>query len=122
MEDFNFLELWDIYNPLLTKTQREISNLYFNCDLSLAEIAEEKGCSRQSVSDCLQKCRKQLKGYEEKLQIFKKLTELSTAQELRLKEVSAWAERLSFTEREALQQILSKDRTEEVKKAMQENA
>ena len=69
MEDLHFMRLWDRYSPLLTETQREITNLYFNFDLSLAEIAEEKGCSRQSVSDCLNKCRKQLEEYEEKLHL-----------------------------------------------------
>ncbi len=66
-DDLHFLRLWDLYSPLLTPTQREITDLYFNYDLSLGEIAEQKGVSRQSVSDCLQKCRKQLEGYEEKL-------------------------------------------------------
>ena len=70
-DDLLFLSLLDLYSPLLTPTQREITDLYFNYDLSLAEIAEEKGVSRQSVSDCLQKCRKQLETYEEKLK-FKK--------------------------------------------------
>ncbi|MDE6676690.1 MAG: DNA-binding protein [Clostridia bacterium] len=69
MEDLHFMRLWDRYSPLLTDIQREITNLYFNFDLSLAEIAEEKGCSRQSVSDCLNKCRKQLEEYEEKLHL-----------------------------------------------------
>ena len=66
-DDLFFLQLWDLYSSLLTETQREISNLYFNYDLSLGEIAEQKGVSRQSVSDCLQKCRKQLESYEDKL-------------------------------------------------------
>ena len=66
-DDLHFLRLWDLYSPLLTETQREISNLYLNYDLSLGEIAEQKGVSRQSVSDCLQKCRKQLESYEDKL-------------------------------------------------------
>ena len=66
-DDLHFLRLLDQYSPLLTATQREITDLYFNYDLSLGEIAEEKGVSRQSVSDCLQKCRKQLEKYEEKL-------------------------------------------------------
>ena len=66
-DDLQFLKLWDLYSPLLTATQREITDLYFNYDLSLAEIAEQKGVSRQSVSDCLQKSRKQLEKYEEKL-------------------------------------------------------
>jgi predicted DNA-binding protein YlxM (UPF0122 family) len=66
-DDLHFLRLWDMYSPLLTATQQEIADLYFNYDLSLGEIAEQKGVSRQSVSDCLQKSRKQLESYEDKL-------------------------------------------------------
>ena len=66
-DDLLFLQLWDLYSPLLTKNQREVTDLYFNYDLSLAEIAEQKGVSRQSVSDCLNKCRKQLEEYDKKL-------------------------------------------------------
>ncbi|MBQ8657542.1 MAG: hypothetical protein IJ506_00215 [Clostridia bacterium] len=66
-DDLNFLRLWDLYSPLLTEKQREITDLYFTYDLSLGEIAEEKGVSRQSVSDCLAKTRKQLETYEQKL-------------------------------------------------------
>ena len=66
-DDVKFLQLWDLYSPLLPATQREITDLYFNYDLSLGEIAEQKGVSRQSVSDCLQKSRKQLESYEDKL-------------------------------------------------------
>ena len=76
-DDLHFLRLWDLYSPLLTATQREISDLYFNYDLSLGEIAEQKGVSRQSVSDCLQKCRKQLEAYEEKLHFSKMVEGLS---------------------------------------------
>lgn len=76
-DDLHFLRLWDLYSPLLTATQREITDLYFNYDLSLGEIAEQKGVSRQSVSDCLQKCRRQLESYEQKLQFDKALTDLS---------------------------------------------
>ncbi len=75
-DDLHFLRLWDLYSPLLTKTQREITDLYFNYDLSLAEIAEQKGVSRQSVSDCLQKSRRQVEEYEEKLGFAKILAEL----------------------------------------------
>ena len=76
-DDLHFLRLWDLYSPLLTATQQEITDLYFNYDLSLGEIAEQKGVSRQSVSDCLQKCRKQLERYEEKLRFSNALDELS---------------------------------------------
>ena len=76
-DDLHFLQLWDVYSPLLTATQREITDLYFNYDLSLGEIAEQKGVSRQSVSDCLQKSRKQLETYEEKLGFNRVYSELS---------------------------------------------
>ncbi len=76
-DDLKFLRLWDLYSPLLTATQREITDLYFNFDLSLGEIAEQKGVSRQSVSDCLQKCRKQLEIYDEKLKFTQALDELA---------------------------------------------
>ena len=69
MKDLQFMRLWDRYSPLLTETQREMTDLYFNYDLSLSEIAEEKGCSRQGVSDCLNICRKKLEEYEEKLHL-----------------------------------------------------
>lgn len=75
-EDLAFIRLLDIYSPLLTATQREIADLYFNYDLSLGEIAEQKGVSRQSVSDCLQKCRKQVEKYEEKLGFLKTVDEM----------------------------------------------
>lgn len=77
-DDLHFLRLLDLYSPLLTATQREISDLYFNYDLSLGEIAEQKGVSRQSVSDCLQKCRKQLENYEEKLGFARTVDELQS--------------------------------------------
>ena len=67
MADLRFMRLLDRYSSLLTDTQREITNLYYNYDLSLAEIAEEKNCSRQSVSDCLSICRKNIEWYEENL-------------------------------------------------------
>ncbi len=89
-EDLDFLRLWDLYSPLLTKTQREITDLYFNYDLSLAEIAEAKGVSRQSVSDCLAKCRKQFEEYEKKLGFVSALDELSNEYSAYMTTVSRW--------------------------------
>ena len=76
-KDEFILRLWDVYSPLLTEHQRDITNLYFNYDFSLTEIAEERNISRQSVSDCLKKCRKQLEFYEEKLGFLKIYDELN---------------------------------------------
>ena len=92
-DDLHFLRLWDLYSPLLTATQREITDLYFNYDLSLGEIAEQKGVSRQSVSDCLQKCRKQLEKYDEKLGFDNMLTESSREYSVYMTAVERWIEK-----------------------------
>ncbi len=92
-DDLHFLRLWDLYSPLLTPTQRELADLYFNYDLSLGEIAEQKGVSRQSVSDCLQKCRKQLEKYEEKLKFAKTLDGLTLEYSLYMTAVNRWIEK-----------------------------
>ncbi len=92
-DDLHFLRLWDMYSPLLTATQKEITDLYFNYDLSLGEIAEQKGVSRQSVSDCLQKCRKQLEKYEEKLGFLQALDDLSHEYSAYMTEVERFIQR-----------------------------
>lgn len=107
--DLHFLKLWDLYQPLLTETQREVTDLYFNCDLSLAEIAEQRGCSRQSVSDCLGKCRRQMEAYEEKLHFVQILSD-TEEKRARLEEgIRRWAEGagLSEEQRRALAQVIS---------------
>ncbi|MBE7080552.1 MAG: DNA-binding protein [Clostridiales bacterium] len=92
-DDLHFLRLWDTYSPLLTATQKEITDLYFNYDLSLGEIAEQKGVSRQSVSDCLQKCRKQLEKYEDKLHFLQALDDLSHEYSAYMTEVERFVEK-----------------------------
>lgn len=97
-DDIRFLRLWDLYSPLLTKTQREITDLYFNYDLSLGEIAEQKGVSRQSVSDCLGKCRKQLEEYDGKLGFSKALDELSQEYSAYMTAVGRWIAKMKSEE------------------------
>ncbi len=101
-DDLHFLKLWDLYSPLLTATQREITDLYFNYDLSLGEIAEQKGVSRQSVSDCLQTCRKQLEKYEAQLKFSSQMEELSTEYAAYKARVERWMES-ALTEEERTQ-------------------
>lgn len=91
-DDLHFLRLWDLYSPLLTETQREITDLYFNYDLSLGEIAEQKGVSRQSVSDCLRKSRKQLEEYDERLKFDKALTDVAREYSAYMTTVERWME------------------------------
>lgn len=59
--------LYDFYGALLTDRQREIYEDTVYHDLSLAEIAENRGISRQGVSDMLKRSTKTLAEYEEKL-------------------------------------------------------
>lgn len=56
-----------LYGALLTDRQREMFEDYFGLDLSLGEIAELRGVSRQAVKDALSHAEKQLAFYEEKL-------------------------------------------------------
>ena len=105
-DDLRFLQLWDLYSPLLTETQREITDLYFNYDLSLGEIAEQKGVSRQSVSDCLGKCRKQLEKYDEKLGFLKMLTNLSREYSAYMTEVERFIKEQNSPATQALKETL----------------
>ncbi len=60
-------QLYDFYNALLTEKQRDCLNMHYLQDLSLAEIAEEFGVSRQAVHDILRRAEQTLEEYEEKL-------------------------------------------------------
>ena len=64
--------LYDFYGELLTEHQREIYEDFVLNDLSLGEIAQEKGISRQGVHDLIKRCDKLLLGYEEKLGLFQR--------------------------------------------------
>ncbi len=64
--------LMDFYKPLLTEKQRNIMELYFDDDLSLAEIAELNNTSRQAIHDLIKRCYKQLLTYENKLNLLQK--------------------------------------------------
>ena len=44
-------------------------------DLSLSEIAEEQGISRQGVHDLIRRCNRIMEEYEEKLQLIRKFSE-----------------------------------------------
>ncbi|MCG3090129.1 putative DNA-binding protein [Sporosarcina cyprini] len=64
--------LFDFYQSLLTDKQRLYMQLYYLDDLSLGEIAEEYGVSRQAVYDNVRRTESMLEDYEEKLNLFSK--------------------------------------------------
>lgn len=59
--------LLDFYGPLLTSHRQEVLRLYCEEDLSLQEIADQLAITRQGVFDALNKARRQLNDYEDKL-------------------------------------------------------
>lgn len=64
--------LYDFYGQLLTEKQQEVLQLYYSHDLSLGEIAEQLGVSRQAVYDTIKRTEKLLYEYEEKLGLVRK--------------------------------------------------
>ncbi len=61
--------LYDFYGELLTKHQQEIYESVVYDNLSLGEIAEAEGVSRQAVHDIVKRCDRILQGYEDKLRL-----------------------------------------------------
>ena len=68
--------LYDFYGELLNDHQKEIYEAYVLEDLSLKEIADEKGISRQGVSDLIHRCTDTLEGYESKLHLIERFSSI----------------------------------------------
>ena len=66
-KDLGFSILLDYYGMVLTEKQRNILTEYYNDDLSLAEIAENYGITRQGVRDAIKHGENALKELEEKV-------------------------------------------------------
>ncbi len=80
--------LLDFYGEMLTKKQRDFLDLYYNEDLSLSEIAENEGITRQGVRDAIKRAEAQLTDMESKLQLSKRFETLRNG----LEEISTCAE------------------------------
>ena len=70
--------LFDYYGALLSNKQRECFDLYYNEDLSLSEIAELQGISRQGAWDNIKHAEEKLREIEEKTGLIARVTELES--------------------------------------------
>lgn len=104
--------LYDFYGELLTKHQQKIYEDAVYNDLSLSEIAEECGISRQGVHDLIKRCNNILEDYENKLHLVERfhrikekvsrINELVEAQELDHSRMKAEIKQISEEILEAL--------------------
>ena len=81
--------LFDFYGELLTEHQRSVYEDAVYRDMSLGEIAQERGISRQGVHDLIKRCDRILQEYESKLHLVERFT--------RAKKTVAEIERLTLS-------------------------
>lgn len=68
-KDLRVSVLLDYYAPMLTDKQKDVIDLYYNEDLSLSEIAEHEGITRQGVRDSIKRGEQTLYDMEEKFHL-----------------------------------------------------
>lgn len=112
MQKLEYIQLLDCYGKLLTENQQEILKMYYGFDLTLSEIAEQKGVSRQSVSEAITKSKRQLEEFEEKLGFVRTVKELKDSKDKLIRDVLDWTEKetsLDGEEKRKLAQLLNRE-------------
>lgn len=79
--------LFDFYGELLSEKKREAASLYFNEDLSLSEIAQHMGITRQGVGDLIRRSESELYEFEDKLGLYSRFEAINTSAE-KIRELS----------------------------------
>lgn len=96
--------LFDFYGELLTEHQRRIYEDVVYNDMSLGEIAEEQGISRQGVHDLVRRCDRILQGYENTLHLVERFSKAKETVS-RIEQLTVDSEEDSVQIRENLVQI-----------------
>ena len=120
-KDLKVALLLDFYGDVLSDRHREMMELYYADDLSLAEIAESEGISRQGVRHILKTAEDHLRFLEERLGLAAQFEELKkTAEEMEklADELATWndhtrAAALSVRMRRCAAELLSKPTEQE---------
>lgn len=101
-KDLGITILLDVYGQLLTEKQRFAIDMYYNEDLSLAEIADEIDISRQGIRDSIKQGEKHLAEYERQLGVVKRFRNISSY----LEELNSLLDMAEFKEKEQAKRIL----------------
>lgn len=78
-QTYRMTMLFDFYGDILTDRQRELFDLYYNEDLSLAEIAENCGISRQGVRDVIVRAEAAMNELEDKTGLLKRFMRMQSS-------------------------------------------
>ena len=106
--------LLDVYGALLTEKQRECYDLHFNEDLSLSEIAEQSGISRQGVWDNIRRAEAALLEIEAKTGLVRRMERTKQAMEEIRRQAKALEESAEDRTRDIAGRILQEiDRLED---------
>ncbi|MBR1890228.1 MAG: hypothetical protein IJ817_00900 [Clostridia bacterium] len=80
LSDFvKYGKLFEVYGKLLSEDRQAVMSMYFDYNMTLAEIANEKAVSRQAILDSIEKSCLKLETYEKALGVFEKQKTLSEA-------------------------------------------
>ncbi|ODU56501.1 MAG: DNA-binding protein [Clostridium sp. SCN 57-10] len=90
--------LYDFYGELLTEKQKELFDLYYNEDLSLSEIAEHAGITRQGVRDAIMRAEEVLRDTEDKLGLMRRYGSIEK-QVAKIAEAASYIARVNATVR-----------------------
>ena len=93
--------LFDFYGELLTDHQKRVYRDAVFEDMSLGEIAQEYGISRQGVHDLIRRCNNSLQEYEDKLHLVSRFMKIRT----KIKEIDSLAEDAELSRRELAEGI-----------------
>jgi len=100
--------LFDFYGELLTDKQKEYFDLHYNEDLSLTEIAESEGISRQGVWDIIRRAEESMRRYEARTGLVERFAREQQALS-RLEDKLSRLLKLSGGERDALAEEIRRE-------------
>ena len=110
--------LLDYYGGVLTEKQREVIELYYEDDLSLSEIAEHSGITRQGVRDAIKRGENTMLELEENLGFVKKMEEYRE----RLERISTLNEEIERFNRQNVNSRNISERTGEINRLTEEES